>query len=129
MSNTSSVTLPQVRPTTLVLAVAFLVVRSLITIPGFFIPTPDDLEVPVVVIAIAGLVAAAVAVCAWRIWYGSKLAAKVAIVLTGLDVLLTIPAFFSGVGTAMVILAAIGVILGIAAITLLRLKPTWVTLH
>jgi hypothetical protein len=129
MSNASSLSLPQVRPTGLVTAVVFLAIRSLMVIPSFFIPTPDDVEVPVFVIVESIIVSALVLFLAWKVWNGSKLAAKFAIGLTAIDIFLTIPAFFAGVGTAMVVLAAIAVVIGVAAIVLLLMKPCWSTLH
>jgi hypothetical protein len=129
MSNATSLSLPQTRPSSLVTAVAILVIRSLMIIPTFFIPTPDDVDVPVFVIVEGIVVSLAVLFLAWKIWNGSKLAAKFAIGLTAIDLFLTVPAFFAGVGTAMVILAAAAFILGVAAIVLLLKKSSWSTLH
>jgi hypothetical protein len=129
MSNATSLSLPQTRTSSLVTAVAILVIRSLMIIPTFFIPTPDDVDVPVFVIVEGIVVSLAVLFLAWKIWNGSKLAAKFAIGLTAIDLFLTVPAFFAGVGTAMVILAAAAFILGVAAIVLLLKKSSWSTLH
>lgn len=129
MNNATSLSLPQTRPGTLATAIALLVIRSLLVIPSLVIPTPDGVDVPAFVIVESIAVSIIVLFLAWRIWNGSKLAAKFAIGLTAIDLVLTIPAFFAGVGAAMVILAAIGVVLGVTAIILLLKKSSWSTLR
>jgi hypothetical protein len=121
--------MPQSRPGSLIAAVSSLGLRSLLAIPALLIPPPDDVDIPAFAIVEAIIVAVAVLACSWAIWNGNKLAAKIAILLVVVDTVLSVPGFFVGLGAALVILNAVAVILGIAAIVLLVKKSTWSVLR
>jgi hypothetical protein len=129
MSDATSLSLPQSRPGTLVGAVTSFALRSLLAVPALLIPPPDDVDVPAFAIVESIIVAVLILACSWAIWNGNKLAAKIAIGLTAIDLLLTIPGFFVGLGAALVILNGIAVVLGVLAIGLLLKKSTWSVLH
>jgi hypothetical protein len=129
MSNATSLSMPQSRPGSLIAAVSSLGLRSLLAIPALLIPPPDDVDIPAFAIVEAIIVAVAVLACSWAIWNGNKLAAKLAILLVVVDTVLSVPGFFVGLGAALVILNAVAVILGLAAIVLLVKKSTWSVLR
>ena len=105
------------RPRAVTWAVSLTVVSALATFPAFLLPGSD--EVPGAVIVISIVFAIALLVGAWGLWQLRRWGAIATFVLTALNAIATVPAFFERPSGWIVATAALFMPIAIAVLVLL----------
>jgi hypothetical protein len=107
------------------LLLAAIIGSLLVNVAGllmFLLPTDGDEEVPAGIVVV-GIVLGVIALWgAWELWQRHRRGKWVTIVVTALNLLSTLPAFFVRPGTGIVIGAAVSVVVMIAVIVILLRK-------